>query len=120
MNVLIVEDEWIVSEEIKVSLNESGFNVVGQTDEAQSALNMIQEISVDLILMDINIRGEDNGIQLARQIQNKTHCFIIFISSMNNQNQASELQGLVNYDFLPKPFSVEGLYRILHKHSLTV
>lgn len=120
MNVLIVEDEWIVSEEIKASVSENGFNVIGQADEGSTALELIQEIKVDLVLMDINIKGEVNGIQLARLIQKNTPCFIIFISSLDNRNQASELKGLNNYDFLPKPFTVESLYRIFEKHGLNL
>lgn len=116
--MIIVEDEWIVSEEIKVSVSKSGINVIGQADNGSTALQLVEEFKVDLVLMDINIKGEMNGIELARQIQKSMPCFIIFISSLANRNQTTELESLVNYDFLPKPFSVEGLYRVLKKHNL--
>lgn len=119
MNLLIVEDEWLVSEEIKESLIQNGFHVVGQTDNAEAALSMLEETKVDLILMDIDINGNLDGISLAKLILQNCQCFIIFLSSLRDKAQKMELDEIMNCDYLPKPFTIEGLYRVFKKHKLS-
>ena len=60
--VLIVEDERIVAEDIAQCLEESGYDVVGIANDSERALGLADEHRPDLILMDIVIQGERDGV----------------------------------------------------------
>ena len=68
INVLIVEDEAIVSKDIQQSLKKLGYNVVGSSATGESALQLVQTEHPDIVLMDIMLKGEMNGIQTADKI----------------------------------------------------
>ena len=86
IKVLIVEDEWIVSEEIKELLTQSGFQVVGQAEDAESALQILAEDEADVALLDINIKGGIDGIQLAHEIIQKYNSALIFLSAYDDEH----------------------------------
>ncbi|HQW87919.1 MAG TPA: response regulator, partial [Flavobacteriales bacterium] len=61
-NVLVVEDESIVSKDIQHSLKKLGYNVVGAAATGEQAVKLAVEAQPDIILMDIMLKGEMNGI----------------------------------------------------------
>jgi len=63
---LIVEDELIVAEEISEVLTSHGYGVIGVADRSDRALAIIQKATPDIVLMDINIKGNRDGIDLAK------------------------------------------------------
>ena len=68
-NVLVVEDESIVSKDIQHSLKKLGYNVVGASATGEKAVELAHETKPDIILMDIMLKGEMNGIETADQIK---------------------------------------------------
>ena len=69
INVLIVEDEIIIAEDIASYLESLGYNVIGIVDNGTAALQKIKEDAPDLILLDININGPIDGVQVATIIK---------------------------------------------------
>ena len=61
-NVLIVEDEVLVARDIQARLTRMGYEVVGTASKGEEAVTMALQTNPDLILMDINLRGEMDGI----------------------------------------------------------
>ena len=72
-NVLVVEDESIVSKDIQHSLKKLGYNVVGAASTGDQAVKLAIETLPDIILMDIMLKGEMNGIEAATQIRTETN-----------------------------------------------
>ena len=64
-SILIVEDERIVAMDIQNSLENLGYAIVGQADRGEDAVKKTEELHPDLILMDIGLKGEMDGIEAA-------------------------------------------------------
>jgi DNA-binding response OmpR family regulator len=76
--VLVLEDEWIIAEQIETALAESGFAVVGPVGRVDAAIALLETESVDAVLLDINMHGEPT-FQFAARLVQKSIPFI-FVS----------------------------------------
>ncbi len=70
VRILIVEDEFMISEDIAMRLLDFGYSVAGVAPSADKALKILQKENVDIALLDINIQGEMDGIELSKIISN--------------------------------------------------
>ena len=68
MRVLIVEDEPIIADDLRLCLEDGGFDVVDSVESFVKAKALLTEQEVDLVLLDINIKGEMDGVVLAQYI----------------------------------------------------
>ena len=120
-NVVIVEDEVITQRYLQDILSNIEVNVSGCFDNASDTLEALKSISCDMILMDINIKGPVDGIQLAKIIL-ETHTLpVIFITAHNDDATLEELLELAPYGFIGKPFSSKEILvtlRIAYKRYL--
>ncbi len=120
-NVLIIEDEAITQRYLKDILGQYSLNCVECFDNAKDALADIRVKKYDMILMDINIKGSMDGIQLAREIL-RTHAIpIIFITAHSDNETFQEVLELSPYGFIAKPFSakdVEVTLQLAYKRFL--
>ncbi|GIV27187.1 MAG: hypothetical protein KatS3mg027_1001 [Bacteroidia bacterium] len=80
--VLIVEDESIVAKDIQNILLKNNFEVLGVANNAETALNYIAQETPDIILMDIMIKGNINGIELSHKIKEEYDIPIIFLTGL--------------------------------------
>ena len=79
--ILIVEDENIVALDIEMRLTGLGYQVVGAVATGEEAVCHALEMQPDLILMDIHLRGEMDGVEAARQIQAQNHIPVVFLTA---------------------------------------
>ncbi len=103
MNILIVEDEFLTSKFIQESLYSLGFLSVFITDNAIDTNIMMQEKDIDLIFMDINIKGPKDGLHLATEINKKYNTKIVFITSYQDTNTIQEASLSSPLGYLIKP-----------------
>ena len=80
VSVLIVEDEELYADKMEMQLEKLDYKHLGTVDNSKDALQLIDKDAPDLILMDINIQGEYDGIELADMIHKKSMIPIIFIT----------------------------------------
>ncbi|MBL7837354.1 MAG: response regulator, partial [Bacteroidetes bacterium] len=80
--ILIVEDNPIIGEDLAAYMNEFGHEAVGHVTNAEETLRLLKEKSVDLILMDVGLESEIDGIQLASLIREKYKLPIIFLTAL--------------------------------------
>ena len=112
-NIVIVEDEVITQRHLQDILANYNVNVSGCFDNAVDTLETLKDIDCDMILMDINIKGSVDGIQLARKIL-ETYTFpIVFITAHNDDATLEELLELAPYGFINKPFSSKEIITTL-------
>lgn len=106
--ILIVEDELIVARDLRKTLERNNYRVAGVVTSAEKALIIIQEERPGLVLIDIFLKGNLTGIDLAKEL-NKANIPFIYISANSNQ-QILEAAKITNpYGFIVKPFREKDL-----------
>ncbi len=120
--IVIVEDEVITQRFLQDIFVQYGTHVVGCFDNAADLLAQIKELECDLILMDINIKGPMDGIQLTRKILEKYVLPIVFITAHNDDETVEETLELSPYGFICKPFTskdVIATVKVAYKQYLS-
>lgn len=118
-NIVIVEDEVIVALDMAQALKAAGYNVIGSFSCGEAALEFIAEQCPDLIVMDIHLQGQLDGISTAEQIQKRYGLPIIYLTAYSDSETLSRAKATEPYAYLVKPFedrdllsAIEmGLYR---------
>ena len=80
-NILVVEDESIVSKDIQQSLKKLGYNIVGAAATGEKAVVLANETKPDLVLMDIMLKGEMSGIDTAEKIKETLNVPVIYLTA---------------------------------------
>lgn len=121
INVLVVEDESIVSKDIQYSLKKLGYNVVGAAATGEKAIDLAGEKQPDIILMDIMLKGEITGIEASAEIKEKYNIPIIFLTAYADENTLSKAKVTEPYAYIIKPFKEIDLHTsiemALYKHG---
>jgi len=108
--ILVVEDEWIVANDIKDSLVEMGYRVTAIAASGEEALARVEEELPDLILMDIVLKGEMNGIATAQAIWALHDIPVIYLTAYDNQLLVDQAKQTDNFGYLLKPFKSRELH----------
>ena len=119
---MIVEDEAITQRYLKDILTEKGVKYIDCLDNAEDAMEAIREREYQLILMDINIKGTMDGIQLSKKILDKHVLPIVFISAYSDDETMEDVLELSPYGFITKPFGANEVLtslRVAYKRFLT-
>lgn len=120
--ILVVEDEMVISIEISHTLKRLGYTVVGQAITGIDAIRLARELLPDLILMDIRLIGEIDGIEAAARIKEEINRPIIFLSAHSDDITLERAIAVSPSGYLIKPFKDRELYSTielaLHKHNL--
>ncbi|MFY0482932.1 LytR/AlgR family response regulator transcription factor [Flavobacterium sp. PLA-1-15] len=110
INILLVEDELIIAEDMTNILENMRYNVIGIAIDFDEAITVLENEKPDLILLDINLSGKRDGIELAQEINRRFSIPFIFTTSYTDVStlERAKLVNPVNY--LVKPFKKEQLY----------
>lgn len=117
--ILIVEDDLLQKFFLKKTMEFFGHKVIGSAVRGTPAIKLATELHPDIILMDIQLSGELNGIEAATQILKKVNCFIIYITGSSNEvfiNQAKETHSST---ILSKPVSGKMIDNAIHYYFST-
>lgn len=112
MKILIVEDEFIVANDLRLMLQKAGYTVVGIASSVVQARKLIESRQPDWILIDIILKGDLTGIDLARELMTQ-HIPFLFISANTNQEILEAAKTTNPYGFLVKPFREKDLLVML-------
>ncbi len=107
--VLIIEDERIVALDLKNKLVKLGYEVINLLSSGEKALEYLETEIPDLILMDIMLNGELDGILTASIIKEKFHVPFIFISALSDEGTIHRAKFTEPYGYIVKPFSEREL-----------
>ena len=110
--ILIVEDEFIVANDMRIMLEKAGYKVCGIAPSVTKALEMIESKQPHWILLDIFLQGDRTGIDLARQLTEMEIPFI-YISANTNETILEAAKSTLPYGFLVKPFREKDLLVML-------
>lgn len=107
--VLIVEDEMIIAMLIERMVIDLGHEVIGKVPTGEEAVEMALKENPDLILMDIRLKGELNGIEAMCEIQKKITVAVIYISGNSDFAHQQKIESTDYIDFLSKPITQSDL-----------
>lgn len=106
--ILIVEDELIVARDIRRTLEKAGYKIIGISRTVDQALALMQEKKPTFVLIDIFLKGDLTGIDLAMQL-NKEEIPFVYISANSNQQVLEAAKTTKPYGFIVKPFREKDL-----------
>lgn len=113
LKILIIEDEKIVALDLKRRLSKLGYEITGMAANGQKALALISQAPPNIILMDIHIQGNMDGIEVAAILQ-KTHSIpIIYLTAYSEEQTLIRAKATKPYGYLLKPFSDRELNIII-------
>ncbi len=119
---MIVEDESLVGLDLQNNLMDMGYRVTSVHAEAQQALASIDEEAPDLVLMDIQLRGEMDGIEAAREINSRFGIPVLFLTAFADSAILSRAREVGAYGYMIKPFASQELRAMvevaLSKHRM--
>ena len=128
--ILVVEDERITAEDIKCGLQNAGYTVPAIVDSGEDAIEKTEEFNPDLVLMDIKLKGEIDGIMAAEDIRSRFGIPVIYITAYSDDNtvqraKITEPSGYILKEqtgLIKKPFEESELHTAieitLYRHKM--
>ncbi|GHN00550.1 hypothetical protein WSM22_20390 [Cytophagales bacterium WSM2-2] len=110
VKLLIVEDEMIIANDMKLMLEAVGYEVSGIARTIEKAIVILTERKPDIVLIDINLGKGMEGIELGRLMHEKFHLPFIFCTSYSDSRTVAEAKQVRPNGYLLKPFTKEDLY----------
>ena len=109
LKVLIVEDESVVAMELEDRLTLMGYDVVGACASGSAAFERIAVKRPDIVLMDIHLQGEKDGIAVAMEIAARFDIPVVYLTAHSDVATLQRAKTANSYGYLLKPFRVEEL-----------
>ncbi|WP_413828273.1 response regulator [Methanobrevibacter sp. UBA46] len=107
-SILIVEDEAITALDLKGNLEKSGYYITDIVDNAEDAIKSAKENPPNLVLLDINLKGEKSGISIAKEI-NLLSIPIVYLTAQTDDATSNEAIETAPYAYITKPFNKRDL-----------
>ncbi|MCL1470540.1 hybrid sensor histidine kinase/response regulator [Argonema antarcticum] len=120
--ILIVEDEIIVAEDVAVRLRKLGYIVTDIVTTGEEAIERAEQSQPDLILMDIVLEGDIDGIIAAEEIRNRFNIPIVFLTAYADEKTLQRAKLTDPFAYIIKPFHQKDLQAnieiAIHRHEL--
>src|SRR5690606_35821989 len=103
VRVVIAEDEAIIRLDLKETLEEEGYEVVGETGRGDEAVKLVRELEPDVAILDIKMPGLD-GLAAAREIAAERICAVLILTAFSQRDLIEEARDAGAQAYLVKPF----------------
>lgn len=113
IKILIVEDEMIIAANISLQLSSLGYEVTGVIPRGEEALISIKQDQPDIVLMDISLKGELDGIETVQIMQNDYDIPVIYLTANADDRNFNRAKSTQPYAFISKPFKKLDLQRAI-------
>ncbi|WP_339610658.1 response regulator [uncultured Planktosalinus sp.] len=113
VKILIVEDEMIIAANISLQLSALGYEVTGIIPRGEEALEHLKQNKPDIILMDIQLKGELDGIETIRLMQQEQDIPVIYLTANADDAHFANAKGTHPFAFISKPFKKLDLQRAI-------
>lgn len=115
LKILIVEDDALIAMDLRACLEQAGFDVCRPESTGEAAVAAAASERPDIVLMDIHLAGEMNGVEAARRIQAIGRTGLIFLSGYLNPEVMAEAGELKPFAFLGKPIADDDLVATIRR-----
>ncbi len=121
IRVLVVEDEPLIAEDIRETLNNVDFEVSGVAYDPETALTELRDNTPDIVLLDINLGANIDGIQIADRINREYKIPIVFLTSYSDRESLGRAKAVRPMGYVVKPFDERNLFTTLEiaMHNFT-
>ena len=122
LRILIAEDEALIAEEIQDRLGRLGFEIVGMADSSEGALKLAETAAPDLVLMDIRLKGAQDGIETAGFIRQHLRIPVVYLTAHSDKSTIGRAKETAPFGYVLKPFQEKELLiaieMAIHMHRL--
>jgi len=108
IRVVIAEDEAIIRLDLKETLEEEGYDVIGETGRGDQALDLVRELRPDLAILDVKMPGMD-GLEVARHIGDEKICGVLVLTAFSQREIIEQARDAGALAYLVKPFQKSDL-----------
>jgi PAS domain S-box-containing protein len=108
--ILIVEDQRLIAADLESTLKRLGYDVVGSASTGEEAVPKAAEIAPDLILMDVRLRSDMDGIEAADAIRKRMDVPIVYLTAYADEQTIVRAKATGPFGYLVKPFDERELY----------
>jgi DNA-binding NarL/FixJ family response regulator len=119
--ILIVEDQMISAKGIERTLKRFGFQVTGIATSEKTTMKLISKDKPDLVIIDIKLKGNEDGISIAHQIKSQFDIPVVILTAYTDDETVERVYHLGAYGYLVKPYKdeklVEAIEFALKKHA---
>lgn len=123
-DILVVEDERIVAEDIKDTLKDIGYSVVDVVDSGEKAVSIARDTHPDLVLMDIVLKEDMDGVEAADKIRDEMDIPVIYLTAYSDDKKLKRAKVTQPFAYIIKPFRRRELHSniemALYKHDMEV
>lgn len=109
LKILIVEDEVLIAKHIEDTLESSDFATIGIAHDSETALDIINNRDPDFLILDINIDGQKDGIEIAEIVKEKYNIPFIFLTALSDVNTLERAKKTNPCGYIVKPFKSRDL-----------
>lgn len=114
-NILIVEDDLILSYVLEKYLKDLKHHVIGSAASGEQAIDKARELQPDVILMDIKLMGKTDGIEAVEEIRRFLEVPVIYITGNSDPYNKSRAEEVGFHDYLIKPITMTDLKSSLER-----
>ena len=107
--ILIVEDDGIVAMDIESRLKKLGYSVPGIVNYAEKAIQKVEELKPDLVLMDIVLKGEMDGVEAAEIVRSRFDIPVVFLTAYADEERFERAKLTIPFGYILKPFQDRDL-----------
>jgi DNA-binding LytR/AlgR family response regulator len=113
IKILVVEDEMIIAAKISLHLTNLGYEVTGVLPRGEEALLSVEENRPDIVIMDIRLKGDMDGIETAMQMNRSNDIPVVFLTANSDENTFNKAKAAKPYAFISKPYKQIDLQRAI-------
>ena len=122
IRVLVVEDESVVSKDIQESLKGLGYKVCGTAFSGDEAIKKAESLQPDLVLMDIVLKGDIDGVEAAETIRARHHVPVIYLTAYSDEHTLNRAKVTEPSGYILKPFDERELHTTIevamYRHTM--
>lgn len=108
--VMVVDDEILVAEDLKLRLTDLGYEVTAVVGTGKDAIEMAGQTTPDIILMDIQLKGDMDGIEAAHEIKDRFDISVVYLTAYSDQETLDRAKITTPFGYLIKPFAEKELH----------
>lgn len=109
VNILIVEDESIVAMDLATGLQRDGYHIAGVADNEPDARSLFEKNDIDIVLIDINILGDKDGIDTVTELVKIKQVPVIYLTAFTDAATVSRVKKTYPAAFLTKPYNINNV-----------
>lgn len=113
LRILITEDDHVSALLLKKALEKNNHHIIGISDSGERALEILEESPADIVMMDINLAGELDGIRTTEIINEKYDIPVVYLSASSDAETLSKVVGTNPSAYVIKPFNIRELNMVI-------